>query len=92
MNIFKTLTFLIAIFHVACAVPALTANHARKVSQALFDSLEELARIVDVSYCVGSTGVQKPFQCLSRCSDFEGFELVIVCVISETKRVVLTEP
>lgn len=46
------------------------------VSPSVFESLEELARIVDISYCVGSTGIQKPFRCLSRCSDFEGFELV----------------
>lgn len=46
------------------------------ISPNVFESLEELARIVDISYCVGSTGIQKPFKCLSRCSDFEGFELV----------------
>ncbi|KAF2206068.1 alpha/beta-hydrolase [Delitschia confertaspora ATCC 74209] len=44
----------------------------------LFAELEELARIVDISYCIGATGlgIQKPFQCLSRCSEFEDFELV----------------
>ncbi|RMJ26635.1 3 complex [Aspergillus sp. HF37] len=47
----------------------------RKFSK-LFDSLDELARIVDVSYCVGATGVYKPFRCLSRCGEFENFELV----------------
>ena len=59
------------------ALPTLAAN-SRHVSQTLFDSLEELARIVDVAYCVGSTGVHKPFECLNRCSDFVGFELVTV--------------
>ena len=59
----------------AAALPAHTAN-SRNISQPLFESLEELARIVDISYCVGSTGIQKPFKCLGRCSDFEGFELV----------------
>jgi hypothetical protein len=49
---------------------------SRNVSQTLFDSLEELARIVDIAYCVGSTGIQRPFSCLSRCDDFQGFELV----------------
>jgi Lipase (class 3) len=49
---------------------------SRNVSQTLFNSLEELARIVDISYCVGLTGIQKPFQCLSRCDDFRGFELI----------------
>lgn len=51
----------------------------RKISRGLFHSLEELARIVDISYCVGSTGIYKPFQCLSRCNEFEDFELVTVC-------------
>ncbi|KZF24675.1 alpha/beta-hydrolase [Xylona heveae TC161] len=48
----------------------------RNVSIELFMELEELARIVDISYCVGSTGIQKPFACVSRCSEFDGFELV----------------
>lgn len=57
-----------------------TAGHGSRsnISIALFDSLEELARIVDISYCVGTTGIQKPFQCVSRCSEFEGFDLVTV--------------
>lgn len=50
----------------------------RRVSPELFDSLGELARIVDIAYCIGTTGVQKPFQCLSHCRDFRGFELVDV--------------
>nr|POE63693.1 lipase a [Quercus suber] len=51
---------------------------ARSVSLALFQDLEESARIVDISYCVGlvSSGISKPFQCLSRCSEFPHFELV----------------
>jgi hypothetical protein len=52
------------------------------ISQHLFWELEELARIVDISYCVGTAGlgIQKPFQCASRCADrdFETFELVTV--------------
>lgn len=50
----------------------------RTVSAALFTELEELARVVDISYCVGLTsfGISKPFTCLSRCSDFPEFELV----------------
>jgi len=50
------------------------------VSIALFNDLEELSRIVDISYCVGitGTGIQKPFLCASRCQDFEDFELVTV--------------
>lgn len=48
------------------------------VSAELFSDLEELARIVDISYCVGLTGlgISQPFKCISRCSEFPSFELV----------------
>jgi len=46
------------------------------ISIKLFAELEELSRIVDISYCVGITGISKPFQCSSRCNDFPDFELV----------------
>lgn len=51
---------------------------SRTVSATLFADLEELSRVVDISYCVGLTsfGISKPFSCLSRCSDFPQFELV----------------
>ena len=54
------------------------AQTGRDVSVELFAELEELARVVDITYCVGLTsfGIIKPFQCLSRCSDFPDFELV----------------
>ncbi|KIX00529.1 uncharacterized protein Z518_10669 [Rhinocladiella mackenziei CBS 650.93] len=58
------------------AFPAHLRTNDQEVSQKTFESLEELARIVDISYCVGNTGIQKPFKCLSRCSDFETFELI----------------
>ncbi|KAI5848646.1 Alpha/Beta hydrolase protein [Morchella snyderi] len=47
------------------------------ISDALFAELEELSRIVDIAYCVGSlnTGVSPPFQCLSYCKDFPTFTL-----------------
>ncbi|KAH0611428.1 uncharacterized protein H6S33_010693 [Morchella sextelata] len=47
------------------------------ISDALFAELEELSRIVDIAYCVGSlnTGVSAPFQCLSYCKDFPTFTL-----------------
>jgi len=47
------------------------------IPQNLFDEFEELSRIVDIAYCVGSlnTGVERPFQCLSYCSNFPTFEL-----------------
>ena len=50
----------------------------RNVSIQLFAELEELARVVDISYCVGLTsfGIIKPFRCLSRCADFPSFDLV----------------
>ncbi|KIW98563.1 uncharacterized protein Z519_00224 [Cladophialophora bantiana CBS 173.52] len=65
-----------ALIAVAGAFPAHLLASDKEISQQTFESLEELARIVDISYCVGTTGIQKPFKCLSRCSDFEGFELV----------------
>lgn len=62
---------------VACARAAPTLLHnGVPVSANVFESLEELARVVDISYCVGNSGIQKPFQCLSRCKEFEGFELI----------------
>ncbi|KAF7597420.1 hypothetical protein BBP40_003667 [Aspergillus hancockii] len=46
------------------------------ISREVFDTLEELSRIVDVTYCIGNTGVRKPFECLSHCREFPGFELI----------------
>ena len=69
---------------VASAVPAVQSplihhvSAGRNVSFELYAELEELSRIVDISYCVGTTGIQEPFQCASRCQDFVGFELVTV--------------
>lgn len=48
------------------------------ISDELFSSLEELSRLVDITYCVGATGIYKPFRCLSRCSEFSDFELLTV--------------
>lgn len=59
-------------------VHTLGAN--RNITFELFAELEELACIVDISYCVGTTGIQKPFLCASRCQDFEGFELATVSI------------
>ena len=56
------------------AVPTLLNNNA-PVSAQVFEELEELARIVDISYCVGSSGIRSPFNCY-KCNEFEGFELV----------------
>lgn len=57
---------------------SLAQNDTQHVSNELFDSLEELSRLVDISYCVGTSGVQKPFQCLSHCEEFPNLELVTV--------------
>lgn len=46
------------------------------VSVALFSSLERMSRLVDVAYCVGTSGVSKPFSCISRCKDFPSLSLV----------------
>lgn len=46
------------------------------ISIQLFAELEELSRIVDISYCVGTTGISKPFECASRCNEFPKFSLV----------------
>lgn len=48
---------------------------ARSISADLFSSLERLARLVDIAYCVGTSGVSPPFSCASRCKDFPNFEL-----------------
>ncbi|KAK7744181.1 hypothetical protein SLS53_003702 [Cytospora paraplurivora] len=45
------------------------------VPRALFADLERLARLVDITYCVGTTGISPPFSCASRCKDFPGLEL-----------------
>lgn len=50
------------------------------ISRELFFELEELARIVDISYCVGTAGlgIRSPFECASHCGDedFRDFDLV----------------
>lgn len=63
-------------------------SKSRNISDSLFNELEELARVVDISYCVGvtGTGIQKPFECASRCHEFPDFELVKVCSLSSFLR------
>lgn len=53
-----------------------TDSRPTSISSQLYGSLERLARLVDISYCIGTTGVQKPFSCASRCSEFPELELV----------------
>lgn len=59
-------------------VPLQHARTNRTISVDLFTELEKLARIVDITYCVGLTGlgISEPFSCLSRCKDFPKFELI----------------
>lgn len=59
---------------------ALRANDktlsATSISPALFTEIERLARLVDISYCVGTSGIYRPFICASRCKDFCNLRLV----------------
>ena len=80
------LGFLFLTIGLASVLPQKPLNQpppTRDISESLFVELEELARIVDISYCVGitGTGIQKPFQCASRCHEFPDFELVTVSFI-----------
>ncbi|KAI0401225.1 Alpha/Beta hydrolase protein [Xylaria palmicola] len=52
------------------------ANATGGVSVGLFASLERFSRLVDITYCVGTTGIRQPFSCISRCKDFPSLELV----------------
>ncbi|KAL1839246.1 hypothetical protein VTJ49DRAFT_1724 [Mycothermus thermophilus] len=45
------------------------------VSLPFFASLERAARLVDITYCVGTTGISPPFSCVSRCKDFPSLHL-----------------
>ncbi|KAL0939280.1 extracellular triacylglycerol [Colletotrichum truncatum] len=46
------------------------------ISVDLFRSLERTSRIVDITYCVGNSGISQPFSCVSRCKEFPSFNLV----------------
>lgn len=76
-------TLLLAIWLGTAVADGVSAAAIKKpdnvVSEELFSTLDELARIVDITYCVGTTGIRRPFDCLGRCGEFEGFELVKVC-------------
>ncbi|KAL2757110.1 hypothetical protein ACRALDRAFT_1062717 [Sodiomyces alcalophilus JCM 7366] len=50
--------------------PLAASDTPKPVSAALFSSIERLSRLVDITYCVGNTGVWKPFACASRCNEF----------------------
>ncbi|KAJ9157483.1 Extracellular triacylglycerol [Pleurostoma richardsiae] len=57
--------------------PLSASDHASStsISLSLFAELERLARLVDITYCVGTTGVSPPFSCASRCKDFPSLQL-----------------
>lgn len=48
------------------------------ISARLFSELERLARFVDISYCIGNTGVRRPFSCVSRCNEFPSLSLATI--------------
>lgn len=79
---YKTLATLCLAYGLCGMVSA--QNEPRHVSNELFDSLEELSRLVDIAYCVGTSGVQQPFQCLSHCAEFPNLELVTVSASSRS--------
>jgi hypothetical protein len=64
--------------------PLVQHSNGTTISTQLFIELEELARVVDIAYCVGTAGlgIQKPFECASRCGEFDHFELVTVSLRS----------
>jgi len=74
------LIFTLSTLGAATQAPLLASNDT--ITRELFFELEELARIVDIAYCVGTAGlgIQKPFECASHCGDedFKNFELVSV--------------
>ena len=62
----------------------------RSVPRSLFFELEELSRLVAISYCVGNAGIQEPFECLNHCSDFKGFALVTVQILSTNQHHIIS--
>lgn len=62
--------------HDVLAAPAPAIKPRQGISLPFFASLERLSRLVDIAYCVGSTGLSKPFSCASRCKDFPALSLI----------------
>lgn len=75
MHYLSILTITAALLPLASSLPTTTIT-STNISIPLFASLEELSRIVDISYCVGTSGISHPFLCASRCDEFPSFELV----------------
>lgn len=45
------------------------------ISPSVFTDIERLARLVDITYCVGTSGIYQPFTCASRCKEFPNLRL-----------------
>ncbi|KAI1756652.1 Alpha/Beta hydrolase protein [Xylaria castorea] len=87
---FSIVIYLLHLFSVGAATGALASpileqslssqgkngDTSGAISFSLFASLERLSRLVDITYCVGTTGIRQPFSCISRCKDFPSLELV----------------
>jgi len=78
------------VFDTSSKLPSVHQPQARQnISKELYDELEELARVVDVSYCVGYSGIRAPFDCLGRCEEFPSFQLVEVNPFLRTPLVII---
>jgi pimeloyl-ACP methyl ester carboxylesterase len=57
---------------------ALAIPQKSTVSKSFYLELEELSRLVDITYCLGiqGAGIKRPFSCPSHCKDFPHVELV----------------
>ena len=74
----------ILLLRLVAAGPALQSQESQdpdesassmEISVGFFSQLERLARLVDISYCIGNTGVSEPFNCVSRCNEFPSVTL-----------------
>ncbi|KAG7293085.1 hypothetical protein NEMBOFW57_003131 [Staphylotrichum longicolle] len=57
-------------------LPNLNLHFLEGVSTPFFASLERASRLVDITYCVGTSGIAPPFSCVSRCKEFPSLRLV----------------
>lgn len=78
LSFLLTVIFLLVDLSLAGVLAPTVLSHTNEIPSELFGSLSELSRLADISYCVGSSGIQPPFQCLKNCDGFKGFELVTV--------------
>ena len=56
--------------------PLKLSDNEGGISENLFFDLDRLSHLVDITYCIGTSGIQKPFQCVSRCKEFPELQLV----------------